>query len=84
MLTSKQFTVHIEGTHSVHIPDAIGDAFAKAGSGTGRTFVFDFLPLRIDFILSDPIFKVLDFENYDIALSDHYPIMAELAIDTKE
>ncbi len=60
------------------------DAFAKAGSGTGRTFVFDFLPLRIDFILSDPIFKVLGFENYDIALSDHYPIMAELAIGAKE
>lgn len=31
MLTSNRFTVHIEGTHSVHIPDAIGDAFAKAG-----------------------------------------------------
>ncbi|MEQ3655155.1 MAG: endonuclease/exonuclease/phosphatase family protein [Dokdonia sp.] len=59
------------------------DAFAKAGSGTGRTFMFDFLPLRIDFILSDPIFKVLNFKNYDLALSDHYPIMAQLAIRAK-
>ncbi|MEQ3656111.1 MAG: YdeI/OmpD-associated family protein [Dokdonia sp.] len=31
MLSSKRFTVHLDGTHGIHIPDAIGDAFAKAG-----------------------------------------------------
>ncbi|MFT5751261.1 MAG: vancomycin resistance protein VanJ [Flavobacteriales bacterium] len=54
------------------------DAFAKAGSGTGKTFTFDFLPLRIDFILADPSWEVLQFKNYDIELSDHFPILARL------
>lgn len=31
MLTSEKFTVHIDGTHAVIIPDDIGGAFAKAG-----------------------------------------------------
>lgn len=52
------------------------DAFAKAGSGTGRTFIFDFLPLRIDFVLTDPKFEVTHFENYAISLSDHEPILS--------
>ncbi|RMB63986.1 endonuclease [Dokdonia sinensis] len=59
------------------------DAFAKAGSGTGRTFTFDFLPLRIDFILADEKLEVVNFKNYDVQLSDHYPIMAVLR-NTKE
>ena len=54
------------------------DAFAKAGSGTGKTFTFDFLPLRIDFILVDPRWKVHQFKNYDIELSDHFPILARV------
>jgi len=54
------------------------DAFAKAGSGTGRTFTFDFLPLRIDFILVDKKLEIIDFNNYDVELSDHYPIMTVL------
>ncbi len=50
------------------------DAFAKAGSGTGATFNFDFIPLRIDFILADPSLEVADFKTYDLPLSDHQPI----------
>ena len=57
------------------------DAFAKAGSGTGRTFTFDFLPLRIDFILTDPKFEVTDFKNYSLSLSDHEPIMAAFMME---
>ena len=50
------------------------DAYEKVGSGTGRSFTFDFIPLRIDFILADPKFEILQFKNYDVNLSDHYPI----------
>lgn len=57
------------------------DAFAKAGSGTGRTFTFDFLPLRIDFVLTDPRYTVTYFKNYDFSLSDHKPIMASFKIE---
>ncbi|MEP0262402.1 endonuclease/exonuclease/phosphatase family protein [Dokdonia sp.] len=59
------------------------DAFEKAGSGTGRTFTFDFVPLRIDFILADPKFETLTFENYDVKLSDHYPIKSVFSTDFK-
>jgi len=59
------------------------DAYEKAGSGTGRTFTFDFIPLRIDFILADPKFEILQFVNYDITLSDHYPIESLISKDFK-
>lgn len=56
------------------------DSFEEAGSGFGRTFIFDFIPIRIDFILVDPLIEVLDFHNYEQELSDHYPIMTELKL----
>jgi len=59
------------------------DAYEKAGSGTGRSFTFDFIPLRIDFILADPKFEILQFENYNIKLSDHYPIESTINMDFK-
>ena len=52
------------------------DSFTQAGSGYGKTFVFKYFPMRIDFILSDPTFKILYHKNYAVTLSDHYPVMA--------
>lgn len=52
------------------------DAFTVAGNGFGKTFDFDFLPIRIDVIFSEKTLKVLDFKNYEVQYSDHYPIMA--------
>lgn len=52
------------------------DAFAQIGSGFGRTFIFDFIPLRIDYLLYDDKFEVTSFSNYTIRYSDHYPIKA--------
>lgn len=57
------------------------DAFAKAGTGTGRTFTFDFIPLRIDFVLADPQYKCTDFETYSLGLSDHEPIRAAFTFE---
>lgn len=57
------------------------DAFAKAGSGTGATYTFDFVPLRIDFILSDPQLEILDFETYSLPLSDHNPIRSSFKFE---
>ncbi|TCK66705.1 endonuclease/exonuclease/phosphatase family metal-dependent hydrolase [Winogradskyella wandonensis] len=54
------------------------DAFKVAGNGFGKTFDFNFIPLRIDFILADNAFTVNGFKNYDVKLSDHYPVMAFL------
>lgn len=54
------------------------DSFKKAGNGFGKTYDFDFIPLRIDVIFSEDSLKVTGFENYDVKLSDHYPIMARI------
>lgn len=54
------------------------DAFKESGTGLGTTFNFSYFPLRIDFILADPVFKVNAFKSYDNYLSDHLPIMATL------
>lgn len=52
------------------------DTFLEAGTGYGRTFNFHGIPLRIDFILSDPYFTVKSHMNYDVRYSDHFPVMA--------
>jgi endonuclease/exonuclease/phosphatase family metal-dependent hydrolase len=57
------------------------DTFVEAGTGLGTTFNFSFFPLRIDFIFTDPSFKVNTFNSYDIELSDHLPIITTLAWD---
>ncbi|SDG83384.1 endonuclease/exonuclease/phosphatase family protein [Psychroflexus sediminis] len=56
------------------------DAFIESGQGLGKTFDFDFLPLRIDAILNEKSIENIDFKNYDIRLSDHYPIMASFKL----
>ncbi len=56
------------------------DTFKKAGSGFGKTFEFDLFPLRIDFILVPEDFEVLEFKNFDLELSDHYPIFSKVKL----
>ena len=55
----------------------LDDAFVRAGSGTGDTYLGR-LSFRIDYILYSGEFKALDFEKVEARLSDHYPIMAIL------
>jgi len=56
------------------------DTFIERGNGYGKTFDFDFIPLRIDVILTDKkLIQVVDFENYSVKLSDHYPVSAKIA-----
>ena len=56
------------------------DSFLKSGSGWGKTIQFFGLPLRIDYIFADNHFEVLSHKNFDIELSDHYPIMARVKL----
>lgn len=58
---------------------AKNDAFLEAGKGFGSTYDFIF-PLRIDFILTDKIFKIQSFKTYPVKYADHFPIMATLNI----
>ncbi|MDT0687459.1 endonuclease/exonuclease/phosphatase family protein [Autumnicola psychrophila] len=59
------------------------DAYKEAGSGFGRTFDFDYFPLRIDFILPDESIEVLSFETTEVFFSDHFPIKAILSLSSE-
>jgi len=63
------------------LKDGKNDAFVEADSGFGTTWQYKKLPLRIDFILPDKKFEVVQFEtlNY-IEYSDHFPIKAMLRL----
>lgn len=54
------------------------DTFYESGSGFGRSYTLFNVPMRIDYILVDDTFEVLEHQNYDVKFSDHYPIKAKL------
>jgi len=56
------------------------DTFKEAGSGFGKTFTFDWFPVRIDFILVTEAFEVLEFKKFNKKLSDHYPIFSRIKL----
>lgn len=56
------------------------DAFEASGSGFGKTFDFKYFPFRIDFILADQSFIPVNFKNYRIPYSDHFPIRSEFSL----
>ena len=54
------------------------DTFKEKGNGLGITFNYNFIPLRIDFIFTQRLFKVNSFKTFKLNLSDHEPIYTEL------
>ncbi|GLU44234.1 endonuclease/exonuclease/phosphatase family protein [Allomuricauda sp. NBRC 101325] len=60
------------------------DTFLQKGSGFGRTYDLLKFPIRIDYILADPEFEILSHQNFDVKLSDHYPIMATLKLPSHQ
>lgn len=62
----------------------LNDTFLEKGSGFGRTYDLWKIPLRIDYILTDPDFKIVSHKNFDEKLSDHYPVMATLRLSSEE
>ncbi len=66
------------------------DAFLQKGKGWGKTFtsstsrVLNYLPtLRIDFILTDPGFKSIQFNRITRRLSDHMGLVADIKLEKK-
>ncbi len=60
----------------------LNDAFEESGVGFGKTYNFKYYPVRIDYILTDPVIKVKSFENFSkFDNSDHYPVMARLSME---
>ena len=54
------------------------DAFLEHGNGLGKTFPGLLPNLRIDYILSDTLFNVRDFNIIKKDFSDHYPISCQI------
>jgi endonuclease/exonuclease/phosphatase family metal-dependent hydrolase len=57
------------------------DAFHEQGWGLGRTFSHISPTLRIDYIIADKRFNVLQFKRRLLPYSDHYPIIADLQLN---
>ena len=56
------------------------DTFEVAGKGFGSTYFFNYFPLRIDFILTDPSLKILNYIKYQVKYSDHYAISSTIKL----
>jgi endonuclease/exonuclease/phosphatase family metal-dependent hydrolase len=62
------------------IGENLQNVFAKKGVGIGRTFSFISPTLRIDNIFVADKIEVLQYQRIPKFLSDHYPIMADIAV----
>lgn len=56
------------------------DAFVQTGRGLGRTFYAISPTLRIDYIMANDQFKVLQYKRELLPYSEHYPIIADIQI----
>lgn len=57
------------------------DTFIEAGNAFGTSFKIKNIPLRIDYILTDKVFKINQHKNYSVKLSDHEPIFARIGLE---
>lgn len=62
------------------IKGEMNDSFEEKGYGFGNTYLFKFLPFRIDFILADPELEIKSHQNFNVRLSDHTPVMASFRL----
>ena len=56
------------------------NAFTKKGSGVSRTFTGISPTLRIDNIFADKQFDILQYTRLKDRISDHYPVITDMAI----
>ena len=63
-----------------NVKNELQDSFLEAGTSFGTTYKFKRFPLRIDYIFADKNFKITSHKNYNVELSDHYPIKATLEL----
>jgi len=58
------------------------DSFLECGKGYGETFKLSGLPIRIDFIYTSQELTPVNFKNYSVNFSDHYPIMSSIKLNS--
>lgn len=67
-----------------HIRGNRQDAFISASNGIGRTYA-DIAPtLRIDYIMADKRFEVVQCKRFAVPYSDHYPVLADIQLKASE
>ncbi len=60
------------------------DAFLSAGFGIGRSFASLSPTLRIDYIFADQKMEVIQFKKTKLVYSDHYPLVVDLKLPSKD
>ncbi len=63
-----------------HIRQNWQDVFLATSMGIGRTYLNIAPTLRIDYILPDNHFKIIQFDMVDENLSDHLMLIADLGL----
>lgn len=58
------------------------DSFKEKGLGFGTTYAGSIPALRIDYILTSPIFQITDHRILKKAYSDHYPVTSSVLLNT--
>lgn len=56
------------------------DAFIKTSGGVGRTFAHVSPTLRIDYIMTDRAFEILQCKRFRVPYSDHFPVVADIRL----
>ena len=67
-----------------HIRGNRQDAFIATSNGIGRTFSNISPTLRIDYIIADKRFEVIQFQRHVLPYSDHYPVVSDVQLRPAE
>jgi endonuclease/exonuclease/phosphatase family metal-dependent hydrolase len=54
------------------------DAFLECGSGIGSTYSGKLPTFRIDYILFDPMFECINYQELKVSYTDHFPVITYL------
>ncbi len=60
------------------------DAFREAGAGLGHTFAKIIPTLRIDYVMADKRFDILQYSRYFLPYSEHYPVIVDIGLPDTE
>lgn len=64
-----------------HISQNLKDTFREKGKGIGTTYAGSIPALRIDYILTDPGFMIMDHLIIKKSFSDHYPVLSRIRVE---
>src|SRR5688500_5460457 len=63
-----------------HIKGNSKESFIRSSSGLGRSFAHVSPTLRIDYIMTDKVFEILQCKRFRLEYSDHYPVVADIKL----